>query len=384
MTVETASYISQLVATNPTASDPKSQGDNHIRMVKTVLQTQFPNLGAVAVTPTATQINNFIANGGIYSVGTSVTSLTVGAGSQTFTTQTGRGFAIGQSIKITSDADVNTFMTGVCTAYDTTTGAMSVLVYGVSGSGTSALWSISVFIDSGSADLIRSARTSNTILGTADKGTLIDITSGTFSQTFDAAATLGDGWWCYLRNSGTGVITLDPNAAETMDGVATKAIDPLQAVIVQCDGAALRTIALSGVGNHSITVHTGNGHGSTNTKVRRFTTTQTSVGTAITYSDSATLGASFTINEPGLYAISFIDAVGSQTAAISLNASGTTDAYSLAASNVLARTVGTTGARVTLFSLERLVAGDVVRPHTDGSAVTNDFMNRFSVRKVGL
>jgi hypothetical protein len=49
--------------------------------------------------------------------------------------------------------------------------------------------------------VIRSARTSNTMLGTADKGSLIDITSGSFTQTFDAAATLGNGWWCYIRNA---------------------------------------------------------------------------------------------------------------------------------------------------------------------------------------
>ena len=59
---------------------------------------------------------------------------------------------------------------------------------------------------SGGGSLIRSARTSNTKLTAADKGKLIDITSGTFDQEFDAAATLGDGWWCYLRNSGDGDI----------------------------------------------------------------------------------------------------------------------------------------------------------------------------------
>jgi hypothetical protein len=69
-----------------------------------------------------------------------------------------------------------------------------------------------------SPTIVRSARTSNTILGTADTSTLIAITSGTFTQTFTAAATLGSGWFCYIQNSGTGDITLDPNASETIDG----------------------------------------------------------------------------------------------------------------------------------------------------------------------
>lgn len=51
MGLESATYISQLVATNPTSTDPKSQGDDHIRLVKSTLQNTFPNItGAVTVT----------------------------------------------------------------------------------------------------------------------------------------------------------------------------------------------------------------------------------------------------------------------------------------------------------------------------------------------
>lgn len=51
MGLETATYIDQLVDTNPDGTDAKSQGDDHIRLVKKVLQNSFPNItGAVTAT----------------------------------------------------------------------------------------------------------------------------------------------------------------------------------------------------------------------------------------------------------------------------------------------------------------------------------------------
>ena len=57
MGVETATFISQLSATNPLATDPISEGDDQIRLVKDVLQKQFTTLGAAAVTTTAAELN---------------------------------------------------------------------------------------------------------------------------------------------------------------------------------------------------------------------------------------------------------------------------------------------------------------------------------------
>jgi len=57
MTVESASYINQLNASYPTASDNISEGDDHLRLIKSVLKTQFPNLGNTVVQPTAAQMN---------------------------------------------------------------------------------------------------------------------------------------------------------------------------------------------------------------------------------------------------------------------------------------------------------------------------------------
>ena len=57
MGVETATFISQLSATNPLATDPISEGDDQIRLVKEVFQAQFTTLGAAAVTTTAAELN---------------------------------------------------------------------------------------------------------------------------------------------------------------------------------------------------------------------------------------------------------------------------------------------------------------------------------------
>lgn len=73
MTVESASYISQLNSTQPTASDNISEGDDHLRLIKSVLKTQFPNLGAAAVNPTSAQMNKLGFEPGIIVMWPSVT-----------------------------------------------------------------------------------------------------------------------------------------------------------------------------------------------------------------------------------------------------------------------------------------------------------------------
>lgn len=51
MGLESATYVSDLVPANPDGTDAKNQGDNHIRMLKQVLQNTFPETdGAASIT----------------------------------------------------------------------------------------------------------------------------------------------------------------------------------------------------------------------------------------------------------------------------------------------------------------------------------------------
>ena len=88
------------------------------------------------------------------------------------------------------------------------------------------------------------SRASNTMLDVSDIGKVI-IATGTFTQTFDAAATLGDGWWINYRNDGTGIITLDPNSTEQIDGATTLKLYPGESCTIFCTGAVFKTIGRS-------------------------------------------------------------------------------------------------------------------------------------------
>jgi len=61
MALETTSTISGLVSANPTAIDAVSQGDDHLRLLKSVLKAQFPGAGgtgfSVPITATEAEIN---------------------------------------------------------------------------------------------------------------------------------------------------------------------------------------------------------------------------------------------------------------------------------------------------------------------------------------
>lgn len=116
-----------------------------------------------------------------------------------------------------------------------------------------------------------------------------------------------------------------------------------------------------------VKVSADNGNGSTNTAIRRFSTTEVNTGTAITYADSATDGATFTINETGVYHIAYTADwnAANQTTGISVNSNQlTTDITGITNTHRLAWESSPSvngGASATWIG--PLVKDDIVRAH---------------------
>lgn len=139
-----------------------------------------------------------------------------------------------------------------------------------------------------------------------------------------------------------------------------------------------------------IWVNTPNGHGSTNSNIRVFTVLENSQGEEVTVNGlgDTVSGTSFTINEDGIYSISYVDANtgGDSTIGVSLN------------SNQLSTEIRAINQVSYLDSRDQLSSvysaqislciplnqGDVIRPH-NGTALPNStsYIAYMRVTKVG-
>jgi hypothetical protein len=181
---------------------------------------------ALAVDPTAT-------------TGTSTTSLTLGIGTKTFTTQADLAFFAGQVVNIARTAAPSTSrMLGIVTSYNSTTGAMVVETTDYTGAGTFTDWTISL----GQPQAIELQpylpKTGAFTITEADHGRWFDVTSGSFTITFDATG-MENGFKCRIRNSGTGDVLIPAS-----DGVSNWYMYPGEVRDFVFDGTAWKSTPL--------------------------------------------------------------------------------------------------------------------------------------------
>ncbi len=66
--------------------------------------------------------------------------------------------------------------------------------------------------------------------------------AGTLSLT--SAVTLGDNWFMYVRNGGSGTLTVSPVGGAVINGAASIYLQPADSCIICCSGAAFFTVGL--------------------------------------------------------------------------------------------------------------------------------------------
>jgi len=151
-------------------------------------------------------------------------------------------------------------------------------------------------------------------------------------------------------------------------------------------GSSCSPAASGSNANNMIYVDSGNGHGSTNTKVRRYSFVRQQVGALITYADSATNGASFTVATGGAgnYFMCAHEArAGAAVAAVGITVNGDQLTTSITtpitfAHGMRAAGVGTTNGQSTSACVVLALAdADVVRVQDTGNEDGTDSRSSF-------
>lgn len=84
----------------------------------------------------------------------------------------------------------------------------------------------------------------NYTAGSGDRARMLNWTGagGTITLPDPASASIGNDWFVYLRNSGSGAISADPTGTVLIDGASSLSFQPGESAIIASDGAAFYTI----------------------------------------------------------------------------------------------------------------------------------------------
>ncbi len=134
------------------------------------------------------------------------------------------------------------------TANATTAGTWGIIAYGIGSSGADAATLAGYGLLAIGQTLNQSQPvttfSSNYTALTTDRSSTYVWTGGAGTLTMTLASTLGDNWFMFVRNNGTGALTVDCTGGNTINGSASIVLQPADSCIIVCSGTTFYTVGL--------------------------------------------------------------------------------------------------------------------------------------------
>lgn len=100
-----------------------------------------------------------------------------------------------------------------------------------------------VYVNGASVAGTYAAKTAGYTVTTTDNNAVINFTTAGVTAAFDPAATLGSAFkFTVMNTAASGDVTLNPDGAETLDGLATRLLRPGDRATIACSGTAFFTM----------------------------------------------------------------------------------------------------------------------------------------------
>ena len=134
------------------------------------------------------------------------------------------------------------------TSNGTTTGTWGVIAFG----STTSLATASALAGYGLAAIgstlnqttpVTAFASTYTLL-TSDRASTYVWTGGAGTLSLTSATTLGNNWFVFVRNGGSGTLTVSPTGGNQINGSASLALQPSDSCLIVCSGSAFYTIGL--------------------------------------------------------------------------------------------------------------------------------------------
>jgi hypothetical protein len=130
----------------------------------------------------------------------------------------------------------------------TTAGTWGIIAYGIGSSGADAATLAGYGLLAIGQTLNQSQPVTTFSTGftatAADRSSTYVWTGGAGTLTLTLASTLGDNWFMFLRNSGTGALTVTGTSGNLINGSASIILQPADSCIIVCSGSQFYTVGL--------------------------------------------------------------------------------------------------------------------------------------------